>query len=59
MVLGNPTKLPFKQKKKKMVFIKDMIKKLFQNKRKSLNHIKHNQGQDKKDEAEKSHHKWK
>lgn len=36
-----------------------MITKLFQNKRKSLNHIKHNQGQDKKDEAEKSHHKWK
>lgn len=32
-----------------------MITKLFQNKRKSLNHIKHNQGQDKKDEAEKSH----
>lgn len=42
-----------------MVFIKDMITKLFQNKRKPLNHIKHNQGQDKKDEAEKSHHKWK
>lgn len=62
MVLGNSTKLLFKNKNKtiffkqiKIVLIKDMITKIVsKNKRKSLNHIKHNQGQDKKDEAEKA-----